>query len=145
MKGPAHNSDGRLAEINIIPLVDIMLVLLIIFMVAAPMLKEGIDIDLPEVSASGVASAQDDVILSVDNNGQIYLNEDPKDKFGMSALDAKLSELFKNKTKKELYLKADKGIRYGYVVEVMAACQKAGVERVGMLTIPPDKQPATAQ
>lgn len=141
MKGPSQGSDTRLAEINIIPLVDIMLVLLIIFMVAAPMMKEGIDIDLPEVSASGVAASQDDIVLSIDVDGQIYLNEDAKNKFAMGALDAKLTEIFKDKPKKELYLKADKGIRYGYVVEVMAACQKAGVERVGMITIPPDAKP----
>ena len=87
MKASSYSGDGRMAEINIIPLVDIMLVLLIIFMVAAPMLKEGIDIDLPEVSASGVTAAQDDVVLSIDTDGQIYMNDDPKDKFSMGALD----------------------------------------------------------
>lgn len=132
----AEVSDGRLAEINIIPLVDIMLVLLIIFMVTAPMLKEGVDINLPEVSAAGVESSQDDFVLSIDDLGQIYFNENPKDKFSVVSIEEKLKEIFKDKKKKELYLKADKAIKYGYVVQVMAACQRAGVERLGMITVP---------
>lgn len=135
--GSPAGDDGRLAEINIIPLVDIMLVLLIIFMVTAPMLKEGIDINLPEVSASGVESTPEDFVLSIDELGQIYLNDNPQDKFPITAIEEKLSAIFKDQPKKALYLKADQAIKYGYVVEVMAACQRAGVERLGMITVPP--------
>lgn len=134
--------DGRLAEINIIPLVDIMLVLLIIFMVTAPMLKEGIDIELPEVAAKSIKSQQEDFIVSVDAQGSIYLDENKKEKFGIGsivALEQKLREIFVERTKKELYLKADQGIKYGYIMQVMAACQRAGIDRIGMITVPPDE------
>lgn len=138
MKFHAKKSEphGNLAEINIIPLVDIMLVLLIVFMVAAPMMKEGIDIDLPEVSAGAVESKSDDFILSIDADGRIYINEDPKEKFSIVSIEEKLKELFDEKEQKAVYLKADKGVRYGYVIEVMSACQRAGVEKIGIMTVP---------
>ena len=137
MRSPSQSSDGRLAEINIIPLVDIMLVLLIIFMVTAPMLKEGIDINLPEVSAESVQTTKEEFVLSIDSNGSVYLDDDPKQKYSAQSIETRLVEMFKDQPKKEIYLKADKGINYGYVVEVMAACQRAGIERIGMITIPP--------
>lgn len=140
MKMGAPSDDGRLAEINIIPLVDIMLVLLIIFMVAAPMLKEGIDVNLPEVSAEGVQASQDDFVMTIDKDGRIALGSDSKDTFSLVSLNEKLEAFFEGKKKKELYLQADKGIRYGFVAEVMAACQQAGVERIGMITMPPQKK-----
>lgn len=138
MKFRAENSgeDSSLAEINIIPLVDIMLVLLIIFMVTAPMMKEGIDINLPEVSAGSVESKTDDFVLSIDDMGRIYINENENEKYSIVSIEERLQELFENKPQKEVYLKADKTVKYGYVVEVMAACQRAGIEKIGMITIP---------
>jgi biopolymer transport protein TolR len=127
-----------LAEINITPMVDVMLVLLIIFMVTAPMLQEGIDINLPNVSAAGVESAQDDFIVSIDDVGQIYFNENSKEKFSIINVEDKLMEAFKDRPKKELYLKADKAIKYGFVMQVMGAAQRAGVEKIGMITAAPD-------
>lgn len=138
MKIGKRDEDGRLAEINIIPLVDIMLVLLIIFMVTAPMLKEGIDIQLPEVSADSVNSAEDDFTLTIDVDGRIFLNDDTKQKFSVVTIESKLLEIFKDKPKKQIYLKADESVNYGYVVQVMAACQRAGVEKIGMITQPPE-------
>lgn len=135
MKVHRHGQTA-LAEINIIPLVDVILVLLIIFMVTAPLLQQGIDIDLPEVNATAVAATQDDFILSIDNNGRILLGNDKTHSYSLQNLQEKLSAIFENKQKKELYLKADKGIEYGYVVSVMALCQKAGVERIGMISVP---------
>jgi len=137
MKVKAAKNGDRLAEINIIPLVDVVLVLLIIFMVTAPMLKEGIDIDLPEVGADSVESQQDDFIVSIDSLGRIYLNEDKKEKYSIVSVEERLEEIFTDRKKKEIYLKADRGIKYGYVMEVMAAAQRAGVQRVGMITNPP--------
>lgn len=133
-----HRTQGQtsLSEINIIPLVDVILVLLIIFMVTAPLLQQGIDLDLPEVNASAVEATQEDLILSIDKEGQIFLGDEKKTTFTADTIQEKLAAIFENKKKKELYLHADQGIRYGYVVEVMALAQRAGVERIGMITVP---------
>lgn len=130
--GKSENSS--LAEINIIPLVDIMLVLLIIFMVAAPMMQEGISIDLPEVSAESVDVSQEDFILSVDDAGQIFINENKNDKFSIVSIEEKLQTALKDKKEKVVYLRADQTLKYGYIMEVMAACRRAGIEKIGMIT-----------
>lgn len=130
----AKEKEEHLAEINIIPLVDIMLVLLIIFMVTAPMLQEGIEIQLPEVSATSVDVHEEDVVLSIDRNGQIFINADQKNKFSLVSIEEKLMALFKDKPDKVLYLRADLSLKYGYLIEVMAACRRAGVEKIGMIT-----------
>ena len=134
---------GALAEINVIPLVDIMLVLLIIFMGTAPLLQQGIDVDLPEVNASAVEASKEDLVLAIDGQGKLVLGGDEKNSYSLESLGEKLSALFANKEKKEIYLHADKNIKYGYVVQVMAACQKAGIERIGMVTVPESDQSPT--
>jgi len=128
-----------LAEINIVPMVDVMLVLLIIFMVAAPLLQQGVDVDLPEVNAASVEASDDDFVLSINKKGSIHLGNNKKDSFSIDNLEEKLGVIFENKKKKELYLRADKDIQYGFVVRVMAICQRAGVERIGMITLPDEK------
>lgn len=140
MKLPSTSNSGDnqsvLAEINITPMVDVMLVLLIIFMVTAPLLQQGIDIDLPEVNAASVNATDQDFILAIKSNGQIYLGSEDKMSYSIDTVEEKLKAIFENKEKKELYVKADKGVLYGFVVQVMAACQRAGVNRVGMITLP---------
>lgn len=132
-----HSSESTsLSEINVTPLVDVMLVLLIIFMVTAPMLKQGVDVDLPEVNAQAVAANQDDFVVSINEKGEIFLGNEMKVPFTLTTVEEKLRTIFTNKEKKELYLHADKNTNYGYIVEVMAACQRAGVERIGMITAP---------
>lgn len=140
MKFKTHKKHERLSEINIIPLVDIMLVLLIIFMVTAPMLKEGVDINLPEVDAKSLPTQQDEFILSIDQDGRIFFNDDPKEKYSMVSIEERLDEFFRDKPKKEIFIKADKTVRYGYLMEVMAACQRVGIERVGMISARPDEE-----
>lgn len=130
--GDSKNSS--LAEINIIPLVDIMLVLLIIFMVAAPMMQEGIEINLPEVSAASVDMSEEDFVLSINGEGQIYINDNKKDTFSVISVEEKLMIALKDKKDKTVYLRADQSIQYGYIMEVMAACRRAGVEKMGMIT-----------
>jgi len=130
----AKEEASHLAEIHIIPFVDIMLVLLIIFMVTAPMMQEGIEINLPEVSAASVDVSDEDFILSVDDLGQIFINDNKKDKFSLITIEDKLMAAFKDKPNKILYLRADQSIQYGFIMEVMAACRRAGVEKIGMIT-----------
>lgn len=145
MKLPGNNDDSgsSLAEINITPLVDVMLVLLIIFMITAPMIQEGIPINLPNASASGVDMEKEDITLSITDIGEIYINDDQDKKFSITSIEEKLMEIFKDRKKKELYLRADKGIRYGYVVQVMAIARRAGVETLGMITQASDDEAST--
>ncbi|MBF0491848.1 MAG: protein TolR [Deltaproteobacteria bacterium] len=126
--------DSPLAEINITPLVDVMLVLLIIFMVTAPLMTQGVNVDLPQATTQAIKTDKEDVILTINKNGSVYLGTDTKSPFSLDNLGAKLSTVFAGKAKKELYLRADKKIPYGTVVQVMAACKNAGVERMGMIT-----------
>lgn len=142
MKIKHHQDKSALAEINIVPLVDIMLVLLIIFMITAPMLQEGIDINLPEVSAGSVDVDQEDYILNITDDGQIYINDDTKEKYSIISIEEKLMTAFKDRKNKAVYLRADQSIRYGYVVEVMAACRRAGIEKIGMITHTPEDEEA---
>lgn len=129
-------SGSEMAEINIIPLVDIMLVLLVIFMVAAPLLQQGVDVNLPQASASNVQGKQEDFIVSITKDGRIFLGQEKNQSYSLANLKPKLEAIFLNKEKKEIYLRADSEVEYGYVVKIMALCQEAGISRVGMMTTP---------
>lgn len=143
MKLPSSNDSdngGSLAEINITPLVDVMLVLLIIFMVTAPMIQEGIPINLPNASAEGVNMEKDDITLNINEFGSIFINDEKDEPYSLTSIEPKLAEIFKERKKKELYLRADKAIKYGYVVQVMAAARRSGVETLGMITQASDEE-----
>ena len=129
-------SQGTMAEINITPLVDVMLVLLIIFMVTAPFLQSGIDVDLPEAQTSAAPSGKDDKVITINRGGQIFLSGDDATAFTVDNLGGKLTALFPEGSNKTVYLKADKNVPYGAVVQVMAVCKSAGIERIGMITQP---------
>lgn len=140
MKIQHHQDKSSLAEINIVPLVDIMLVLLIIFMITAPLLQEGIDINLPEVSAGSVDVSEEDYVLNIMESGQIYINNNTKEKYSIVSVEEKLMAFFKDRPNKSVYLRADESIKYGYVVEVMAACRRSGIEKIGMITHTPEDE-----
>ena len=131
------NENRPMAEINVTPLVDVMLVLLIIFMVTAPMLQMGIDVDLPRVKAKSVDVAEEKLVLTINGAKDIFLN---KSRIPLRELGTKLGYIFKSRIDREIYLRADRNVPYGFVVEVMAEVRKAGVDKLGMITEPPEER-----
>ena len=131
--------DGRLlAEINVTPLVDVVLVLLIIFMVTAPMLQMGIDVNLPRVQSKSVDISEEKLVLTINGTKEVFIN---KTKIPMNDLRAKLESIFAARIDKEIFLRADKNVPYGFVVEVMSEIRKAGIDKLGMITEPPQGTP----
>ncbi len=126
-----------LNEINVTPLVDVMLVLLIIFMVTAPLIQQGVEVKLPETRARSIDSTEQKLVLSIKADRSLYLgtSEDAA-RIPFPQLEEKLRGNARAMRDKELYLMADRALPYGYVVEVMAAVQRAGVVNVGMITNP---------
>lgn len=121
-----------LAEINVIPLVDVVLVLLVIFMVTAPMLYRGMDIKLP-VSASNTIKPEIRAVLTIEKDQRLYLD---KDQVSVAQLERKLHMLKQEHADVSLYLRADRDVPYGVVVQVMDGVKKAGIEKLGMVTDP---------
>ncbi len=128
--GPAHRP---LSEINVTPFVDVMLVLLIIFMVTAPMMQQGIDVDLPETSTQPLRVREEPLILTVRKNGKYYLG---RKEIPAGALLQKLEAIFEGRDSKELFLRADRETPYGLVAKALAVARQAGVRQLGMVTEP---------
>src|SRR3989338_11621172 len=124
-----------LAEINVIPFCDILLVLLIIFMITAPLMQQGLDVNLPQASAPAITKEKTDIILTMRKNGDIFVGDDPAP-VSPDFLERKLNNIYEKKEKKDLFIKADADIRYGEVVKIMALAKNAGVVRIGMVTQP---------
>ena len=127
------NSDQLMSEINVTPFVDVMLVLLIIFMVTAPMMVQGVDVDLPKATSKALKGGEDRLIISVDEESKVYINEQV---VSVEFLTKKLSAILENFDKKNVYLRADKKVPYGIVVNVISKIKKAGVDSLGMITLP---------
>jgi len=129
---------SSLSQINVTPFVDVMLVLLIIFMVTAPMLEKGVDVELPEVSqAPNLDAAQHSLMVTIDKRGDISVGKQriaTPDK-----LVAVLQQILHQNKDKQVYLEADKAVRYQQVVRVLAAIRRAGVTRLGMVALEPEK------
>ncbi len=121
-----------LAEINVIPLVDVVLVLLVIFMVTAPMLYRGMDIKLP-TSASNTIKPEIRAVLAIEKDQRLYLDKDP---VSVAQLEHKLRVLKEEHKDVSLYLRADRDVPYGVVIQVMDGVKKAGIEKLGMVTDP---------
>ena len=130
--GGGRRIGTSLAEINIIPLVDVVLVLLLIFMLTAPMMYRGIDVNLPK-TASKPTAVEERMVLTVSKDQALYLNER---RLAPGSLEGALREAFRSRTDKVLYLKADAALSYGTVVETMDRVRRAGIERLGMVTEP---------
>ncbi len=124
------------AEINVTPLVDVVLVLLIIFMVTAPMLSMGIDVNLPRVKSKTIDVNEEKLVLSINKDREIFIN---RTKIPKDDLKVKLENIFTARLDKEIFLRADKSVAYGFVVEVMSEIRKAGVDKLGMVTETPEE------
>ena len=138
--GMSGGKKGSLnSEINVTPLVDVMLVLLIIFMVAAPMMQTGVELDLPQAEATVVPDEEGKLILSIDKTGALFLSGQT---VTWEDLEMKLATNDKVKTERELYIEADTNLPYGKVLAAMATARKAGVQKLLMLTDPLDQSGA---
>jgi biopolymer transport protein TolR len=131
--GGNKSSKMAMSEINVTPFVDVMLVLLIIFMVTAPMMQQGIDVNLPKTSSAGVELNEDPFVLVVDVAGKIKIADTT---VPMENLKAKLKAIFENKKNKQIYIQADRKVDYGVVAEVMGEARAAGIYNLSLITIP---------
>lgn len=131
--GGSRSSRVTLSEINVTPLVDVMLVLLIMFMVTTPLMQQGIEVDLPKTAASGVQANDEPFVLVVHKNHKISAG---KESISMANLSDKLKVIFKSRKNKQLYLQADKSVDYGTVAETMAEIRRAGIYNIGLVTLP---------
>jgi biopolymer transport protein TolR len=122
-----------MSEINVTPLVDVMLVLLIIFMVTTPMMQQGIDIELPETANSGSATADEPFVLVIRKNKHIYVGDQ---QIPTADLQRRLKAIFETRKNKQIYLQADKAVDYGFVAETMAEIRAAGIYSIGLVTTP---------
>ncbi len=135
----AMNSGGNnkrfMSEINVTPLVDVMLVLLIIFMVAAPMMMQGVDVNLPKTTTKNIKTTDEPLMLTVNKKKEIFLENHPVE---LDRLELKIKKIFENRREKEVMLRADKDVPYGFIIDVMARVKNAGISKLGMVTEPLD-------
>lgn len=131
--GGERKSRIALSEINVTPLVDVMLVLLIIFMVTAPMMQQGFEVDLPEAKAAGVNVSEDPLLLVIQKNRGIYLGTA---KLAMNDISKKVSAIMETRKNKQVNIQADKTVDYGIVAETMGELKAAGINSIGLITLP---------
>lgn len=129
-------SRGVMSEINVTPLVDVMLVLLIMFMVTAPLMQQGIEVDLPKTSSTGVEVNDEPFILVINSDRKITISKSP---VTIDHLREKLKAIFKNRKNKQVYVQADRKVDYGIVAEVMAEIRSAGILNIGLITMPKEQ------
>jgi biopolymer transport protein TolR len=132
------DDQGPVAEINITPLVDVMLVLLVIFMVTAPMLESGIAIQLPRASAKALPKGEETpVTLNLTKESRVYIN---KEEIALNDLRAQLQVFFRGRSKREIFIRADGSLPYAFVAQTMATVKSAGITKIGLVTLPPESQ-----
>jgi len=137
--GPMHGRGKKrlVSEINVTPLVDVMLVLLIIFMVTAPMMTQGLDVDLPETTSKSLRQEDKPIVVTVEKEGTISINSIPMVR---DLLIQELQKKFTANAKQPIFLRADKNVPYGHVVTVMSDIKSVGFDKIGMITKPPEKE-----
>ena len=134
VQGVRDHSQGKLklmSEINVTPLVDVMLVLLIIFMITSPMLVAGVNVDLPQTSAAPLAGQDEPLTVSIDKKGIVYILETPVER---AELAAKLSAIAKAKMDTRIFVRGDKSVSYGDIVDVVSEITMAGFTKVALIT-----------
>ena len=129
----SSKDNNLMADINVTPFVDVMLVLLIIFMVTAPMMVQGVNVSLPKANSDPLSAEKEQLIVTIDKNNQIYINDY---QVAPDFLQEKLRKILEGRGNREVYLRADKEISYGMVVQVMSQIKAVGVEKLGMVTEP---------
>src|SRR2546423_1691275 len=119
-----RSQTSTISQINVVPLVDVMLVLLVIFMVTAPILQQGVQVDLPQAKAAALSGEEDQLVVAIDKKGTVFLNDK---EIAIDDLGPKLEAVTRLKPDKQVFLRADRAVPYGEVVRVMAAVKIAGV------------------
>ena len=137
MDASSQRDATTIAQINVTPLVDVMLVLLVIFMVTAPIIQQGVQVNLPQAKTSAIPGTEEFLIVTVAKNGNIYLNDNA---MSLRDLGDKLRAIKKLQVDKQVYLRADQDVRYGIVMKAIAEIKQAGIERLGMVTRPPSEE-----
>ena len=132
-----QNGTTTISQINVTPLVDVMLVLLVIFMVTAPIIQQGVQVNLPQAKAGAIPGKEEQLVVAIARNGRIYLNDNP---MTLPELGKKLRAISKIQRDKEVYLRADQDVRYGIVMRTIAEIKQAGIEKLGMVTRPPSQE-----
>jgi biopolymer transport protein TolR len=133
LSGRRSGDRRMMAEINVTPLVDVMLVLLIIFMVTAPMLTQGVDVNLPQANAKAMRAEEERLVITVDMHSRIFIGKQPVE---FNRLHTTLAAIVARRTDRQVYFRADRAVPYGFVVKVIAEVRNAGVEKLGMVTEP---------
>jgi len=136
MSGGGGGQRPAMSEINVTPLVDVMLVLLIIFMVTAPLITQGVDVDLPQTRAQPLEGTEKKLVLTITKDKQVFIGTNEETPIPFDQLEEKLGTNDRLQREKELYLHADRALDYGTVVDVMATIRRAGVTKLGMVTDP---------
>ena len=130
----SQRDSTTIAQINVTPLVDVMLVLLVIFMVTAPIIQQGVQVNLPQTKSGAIPGTEEHLVVTVAKNGKVYLNDNA---MSVSELGEKLRAIKKLQADKQVYLRADQDVRYGLVMTTIAEIKQAGIEKLGMVTRPP--------
>ena len=133
----SQRNGTTISQINVTPFVDVMLVLLVIFMVTAPIIQQGVQLNLPQARAGALAGNEEQLVVAIARNGKIYLNDN---QVTLSELGRKLRAVRKLQPHKEVYLRADQDVRYGIVVKTIAEIKEAGIEKLGMVTRPTSRE-----
>ncbi len=129
----SRSENRAMSDINVTPLVDVMLVLLIIFMVTAPMMQQGIDVNLPQTASQPVAGQEERLVITINARQEVFINQE---KISPLLLRRRLEQSAIDKLNQEVLLRADRGVPYGFVVQTMAEIKNAGIEKLGMITEP---------
>ncbi|MBN8548913.1 MAG: protein TolR [Deltaproteobacteria bacterium] len=132
-----YNGDGPVANINVTPLVDVMLVLLVIFMVTAPMLQQGVEVNLPKATTAPLKGTQEQVVLSLDKDGQVFLGSG--NQLTLDNLGKKVAAVLaaRQEEDRKVYIKADSALSYGRIMDVMGKLHEAGITQIGLVSAPP--------